>query len=430
MLLQQVEADPIGLEIATRGDRGTFQQTVEDPDELIADLGLHLPGPTGRAETEPVTHETAELRRGRLDLEQQFVAAHQTLPTLQDLGPQRQTRLELRIETGGDLTETVRHHRREPIGMLLLTGDGRIEGGQLGRDRGHQPVQGVLTHRTTTLEWCQGGQPVLHFPEGARGQTVVDHAGMRDGEQSLDVDPFGRQQPGGIGDELLALFGRDLGDRHRDQRLAPRGATQVGHPHLVGVGAGGGEPDPRVGGIQGALRQPAVGVRHRVDVGGVEDRDAHRQGVAGGEQEGALARHLRRLGRIDADQPRQDALGGEHRFVVRVADQGGGPRGGTDHPGGRDTAPDQRVDRGGLARAGAAADHDQQRCVRSGGTRADASQQTRHPIPLATQLLGRTRGEVEPQALERVGERGQRPRAVAGRLVLGHGTAPGPGQPG
>ena len=180
--------------------------------------------------------------------------------------------------------------------------------------------------------------------------------------------------------------------RHAVEHEAERGAAvargvQELPGHGVGVAGGGGHEQPRVGGGQELTGQVAVGLDHRVDVGGVEQRQAGRQRVARSDL------HAAAVGRSadGAAQPRKHALILEPANVGGMAHEHRRARGGPQNAGGADLDSHEAVHEGRFARTGGPAHHQQQRRV--------------HLAQAGKQIVADLAGELAPQppALGRVG---------------------------
>ena len=172
--------------------------------------------------------------------------------------------------------------------------------------------------------------------------------------------PGARQHPGQVRGHLA----RGLG-RHPVEHDGERGAALLRRPQQVprdGVGVAGRRRDenPEVRRRQQLTGELAVGLDHRVDVGGVEQREPGGQVVAD-DQLHACPAPPAAAG--DPGQARQHPVTGERGHVGRRADQHRRPGGGPQHAGGGDRGADEAVDQRGLARTGRAADDGEQRGV-------------------------------------------------------------------
>lgn len=216
---------------------------------------------------------------------------------------------------------------------------------------------------------CGGGQQTAATARGL-GQ-------LGDGEPGDLAQPGpgeqGRVLPGDLGDHLVRHPVED-GD---EGGVVLLGRTQQIPGHGVGVPRRGGHHHPDVGGADEFRGEHAVPYDEGVDVGRVQQRETARQADGGLDPQGSLlvvpaggtevvqAVRVPGLTRRQPDpgQLRQHPHPGEPVVVVRVADEHRCPGRRTQHTGLADPAPHERVHQRGLARAGRATDHREQRSL-------------------------------------------------------------------
>ena len=227
-------------------------------------------------------------------------------------------------------------------------------------------------------------------------------------------------------------------DRHGGAALG--GLLEEAPRHLVGVARGRGDEQPQVGGREQLGGEAAVALLDRVDVGGVQQRQAlrhRRRRRPAGAHRGRRSRGVvrSRSGRI--------RCWSNHVGVVGVVDEHGRARRRTEYAGLADPLPDQGVHQRRLAGAGGPTDDREQR-------RVDLDQPRQHVV---LELVDHLRaaapgspdaGDVEGQAgvLQRLAQAGQggqhlggaraplRPTGRLSRRVPGvrHRPAPLPGR--
>ena len=182
-------------------------------------------------------------------------------------------------------------------------------------------------------------------------------------------------------------------DRHRG---APFGGLAQQLPgDGVGIARGRRDEQPQVGGREQLGRQRPVGRDHGVDVGGVEQRHAGRQGARGDQTHGpraVLAGPAR-----DPAQAGQHPVAGEPVAVLGVVDQDRADRGRAEDARTADLGVDDGVDQSGLAGARRAADDGQQRGVEGGQAGHDVVVELPEQR-LAVDLGGLCLGDVEWEA--------------------------------
>jgi hypothetical protein len=289
-------------------------------------------------------------------------------------------------------------------------------------------------------------------------QPSLDDGGVGDLDAGVGGDPLGGQQPIDVGEDLVTFVWPDLGDRNDRQRLPRARAAQVGHAHLVGVGARGGEPHPRIGGVERLVGEHVVGERHRIDVRGVEEGDPQRQRRAdrqpklpasqlgfdrrlelpaiqlGFDRPGAsqlgfdrrlelpasqlgLDRRLESVVDRHPDEVRKDAFVHEPGPVIGMADERRDARGRAHDAGVRHDPFGEGVDGGRLAGATPATDHHQQWGAGLRRTRLDAAQQPNEAVTLRPQVADGRTAEREAQRGEVGGELLEPPAARVAHLV-------------
>ena len=267
------------------------------------------------------------------------------------------------------------------------------------------------------------GEPVADRLIGVGWQHAVDERGLQDDEAVLGRDSVGVEH----GVEVLAELGPvGLGDPRQDH--AERGLALPGVledlPHRsVSVPAGAGHEQPQVRGVEELVGELVVGLDHRVDVGGVQQRDAPRHALAGGQHQQAIPARPGQALLADPGQRGQEVVLGEPVDVIGVAGQDRAVGRRPAHAGGAHVGADDAVHQGRLPRPGGA----DQRHQHGGGGPADPGQQV--VIDLAEQLgafglyLGGTR-DLEHQrdgrdSLAQVEQRGLEQARVHSHVGLG-----------
>ena len=324
-------------------------------------------------------------------------------------------------------------HRHRPrglgVGLLGVAAQG-LQGGGLIGDRLGDP-RGVGDQRPDrTVKGLHHHRPAAHGVVGEFGQPAADrrdgrvrqqafgvHLGFGDGEQRR-----GAQAP--LAHHLAQVRGhlghrgrRHAVEHHRHHRVAGGRRAQIVPGHGVGVTGGGGDEEPQVGGGQQLGRQRPVLGDHRVDVGGVQDGQAGRQGRLGHQLQSLGVGHP--VGA--AAEPRQDPVGAEPAGVAGVMDEHRRAGGRTDHARRAHHASDHRIDQGRLAGAGRAADHRQQRRLQPAEPRQDVVVELRDRLTGADgRRLAARQAERQPDPGQRIAQPAQRLRASlahAGPLI-------------
>ena len=282
-------------------------------------------------------------------------------------------------------------------------------------------MQRLPDHGVARLDICpQRDQPAADLLHRLRRQqSLLVERALGHGEQRRVL-----QSPRG---EHAREVAAHLGDRirwgavedDRDRGAAVGGLLQEAPGHLVGVAGGGGDEQPQVRGGEQLRRQAAVALLDRVDVGGVQQRQALRDRRRGDQLDRARVGG-RAVGALELGK---DALLVEPRRVVGMVDEHGRTRRRPEYAGLADLLADQRVHQRRLAGTRRPADDREQRSV-------DLHQPGQHVVlELVDHLRARMpalldAGDLERQSgvLERLAQRrqgGQHLRgAVGDRLDL------------
>ena len=231
-------------------------------------------------------------------------------------------------------------------------------------------VDGAARHRSADRRVRdETVQPRLHLGRPVGRDHAVDQRRFRDDEQWRTSEPLLGQHLPHVGGH----FGHGLSwhpvehDHHGGVAIDRRPKRRP--RNRIGVSGGGGDEEPEVGRRHQHARHLAVGLGHRVQVGGVEQTQSGRNLIDGDQTQpeyvvgAAQSIRTRSSAAGDARQPGKDVVGGEPVGVGRVVCQHGVAGRRTQHPGGCHRPADQPVDQGGLSAAGRAADDGQQRCV-------------------------------------------------------------------
>ena len=121
-------------------------------------------------------------------------------------------------------------------------------------------------------------QPVTQLADAVTRQEPLVRPGVRDDEEGRLRQP----QPLQTGDEIPTHLGQDLRrypvENHADGGLAARGLLQRRPRRLVAVTRRGGDEEPQVGGLQQPAGQSPVGLVHGVQVRGIDQGQAGRNG--------------------------------------------------------------------------------------------------------------------------------------------------------
>jgi len=351
---------------------GPLRLGLEQGEQALLDRGLHRLGGRRRPPHEG-RDPVADAPDLGLDAAEEVAGPDELLPPGEHLAPQQRTvgggglqpaeRLGLgRGDAGAQLVD--RRH-------LLLGGN--PEGGGLSEDGGHRAEQGLARH--ARAGGGVGGQRAQPLPDGGDlvlGQVVAVEDGLLDREEGcLGESPVDKAPPE-VGAHLADHFRRHPVQDDRHHGVAGRGVAQQVPRDGVGVARGGGDEQPQVRGGQQLGRDLPVLVDHRVDVGGVDDRETLGQAAGGADLQLRVNGGVggRRRGRgVGGDahpgEGRQDAVvlepGGLRGVVQEQGPAGGGP----DRGGGRDVDPEQGVHQGGLAGAGGPPDDREERRVQA-----------------------------------------------------------------
>ena len=209
----------------------------------------------------------------------------------------------------------------------------------------------------------QGVQPAAQ-PAHRRVGRVPSAVRVVSGIVKIGVvaSPWSRSISTQVGTDLVDDLGRDPVEDDGDGGAALGGGAEQLPRDGVGIPGGSRDEEPHVGGGEELGGELAVGVDDGVDVGSVEQRHPRRAG-----------RSRRRAGRCraaaprspagDPGQPGQDPAVGEPPLVVGTVDEDRARRRRADDPGAAHLGADDRVDEGGLAGAGRAADDGEERGV-------------------------------------------------------------------
>ena len=171
-----------------------------------------------------------------------------------------------------------------------------------------------------------GSRATSRRPAAARPRRRAAPSTVNSGERSR---PRSREHLLQVRGDLVAGAGRDPVEHDRDRGAALGGRAQEVPGHLVGVAGGRGDEEPEVGGGQQLGGERAVADLDRVDVRGVEDRQARRArsrparagatGVAGGRRgarevgQDAGVVEPAGVGRVEAPAPATGSSGAARR---------------------------------------------------------------------------------------------------------------------
>ena len=224
---------------------------------------------------------------------------------------------------------------------------------------------------------------------------------LLDGEERGVLQAAAGEHPREVGGDGVDGVGRRAVQHDRHGGRALGGLAQEVPRHLVCVPRGRGDEQPQVGGREQLGREHTVALLDRVDVGGVEDRQARRHRGRGDQLEG--------LGVVglpgDALELGQQPVLPEPLRVVGVVHQHRRAGGGPQHAGRGDAGPDQRVHQGRLAGAGGAADDREQRRVEGHQARDDVVLElVDHLGPRRALLLRAGQLQRQPGLLERTAQ--------------------------
>ena len=227
------------------------------------------------------------------------------------------------------------------------------------RERADRALDGLLHHRGPgTRVGPELGQPTTDLGHlTRRQQPVVGERGLVHREERRVLQPTGGEHPGEVGRDRSDGVGRRPveHDRHRGGPL--RRLAQEAPRHLVGVPRCGGHEEPQVRRGEELGRQVSVALLDGVDVGSVEDGEALGHHVEGDELQGLGV--VRRV--MDPLELGQQPVGAEPVAVGGVVHQDRRTGRRTEHAGLGHDRTDEGVDQRGLAGAGRAADHREQR---------------------------------------------------------------------
>ena len=187
----------------------------------------------------------------------------------------------------------------------------------------------------------QQTQPVAQRRDGSLGQQTLMGTRVRDDEEG----GLGQPQSLKAGHQVAAHFRKNPGgdpiEHNADGCASPRGILKRRPGSVVAIARGSGDEEPQVSGLQKTQRQSPVGLVHGVEIRGINKGQARRNGL----REDATA-HLRQR------------MVGERIGVLRIHNQHGRARRGSQDPGLGDLGAQDGVDQRGLARTGGAAHDD------------------------------------------------------------------------
>ena len=187
----------------------------------------------------------------------------------------------------------------------------------------------------------QQTQPVAQRRDGTLGQQALMGTRVRDDEEG----GLGQPQSLKAGHQVAAHFRKNPGgdpiEHNADGCASSRGILKRRPGSVVAIARGSGDEEPQVSGLQKTQRQSPVGLVHGVEIRGINKGQARRNGL----REDATA-HLRQR------------MVGERIGVLRIHNQHGRARRGSQDPGLGDLGAQDGVDQRGLARTGGAAHDD------------------------------------------------------------------------
>ena len=229
----------------------------------------------------------------------------------------------------------------EPSRGIILSIDVVRQAGEVGAQARPCAVPGAAHQAGSTMTSRQQTQPVAQRRDGSLGQQTLMGTRVRDDEEG----GLGQPQSLEAGHQVAAHFRKNPGgdpiEHNADGCASPRGILKRRPGSVVAIARGSGDEEPQVSGLQKTQRQSPVGLVHGVEIRGINKGQARRNGL----REDATA-HLRQR------------MVGERIGVLRIHNQHGRARRGSQDPGLGDLGAQDGVDQRGLARTGGAAHDD------------------------------------------------------------------------
>ena len=147
--------------------------------------------------------------------------------------------------------------------------------------RGERPAQGAADDRARAVRTGQHRQPAPDRRDDRGRQQALVRAQVRDDEQRRPLQPVPAEPVQEVAAHRRQRRRRDPVEHHRDRRATLDGALQDPPRQRVAVAGSGRHEEPQVGRLEQPVRRLPVRLQHRVEVRGVQQRDAARHLLVG-----------------------------------------------------------------------------------------------------------------------------------------------------